>query len=84
MANTFDWIEIRARDAEEAARFYKNVFGWCVTEKTTANGSAVLLFDTGSEPRMQNLRRGGIWSKPQGQSLGVVFYIVPSIPTRLG
>lgn len=76
MANTFDWIEIRARDAEEAARFYEKVFGWCVTEKATADGSAVLLFDTGGEPRMQNLRRGGIWSKPQGESLGIVVYIV--------
>jgi predicted enzyme related to lactoylglutathione lyase len=76
VANTFDWIEIRARDAEETARFYENVFGWRMTEKATADGTAVWLFDTGGEPRIENLRRGGIWSRPSDESLGVVVYIV--------
>jgi predicted enzyme related to lactoylglutathione lyase len=85
VANTFDWIEIRTRDAEETVRFYENVFGWRVTGEATADGTAVWLFDTGGEPRMQNLRRGGIWSRPSDESLGVVVYIlVEDIEATLG
>lgn len=76
MANTFDWIEIRARHVEKAARFYEQVFGWRMTEKATADGSDVLLFDTGAEPRVENLRRGGIWTGPAGEAPGVVVYIL--------
>jgi len=76
MANTFDWIEIRTRDVETTATFYESLFGWKVTEKETANGFAVWIFDTGGEPRVQNLRRGGIWLRPEGEPLGVVVYVV--------
>jgi predicted enzyme related to lactoylglutathione lyase len=76
MANTFDWIEIRTRDIETTATFYESLFGWKVTEKETADGFDVWIFDTGGEPRVQNLRRGGIWLRPKGESLGVVVYIV--------
>jgi len=76
MPNTFAWIEIKTRDIEAAARFYEKVFGWRVTHTDTADGSAVWLFDTGGEPRIENLRRGGIWQKPPGEALGVVVYIV--------
>ena len=75
MGNTFDWIEIRARDAE-TVRFYEHVFGWRMTERTTADGSTVWLFDTGGEPRLENLRRGGIWSRPAGERPGVVVYVL--------
>jgi predicted enzyme related to lactoylglutathione lyase len=74
--NTFDWFEICTRDIETTAHFYENLFGWRIIEKEIANGSAVWLFDTGSEPRTQNLRRGGIWVRPQDEPLGVVVYIV--------
>jgi predicted enzyme related to lactoylglutathione lyase len=76
MANTFDWVEIKTRDVEETATFYENLFGWKVIEKETAEGFEVWIFDTGGEPRVQNLRRGGIWARPKGEPLGVVVYIV--------
>ena len=76
MSNTFDWIEIRTSDIEKTAQFYESLFGWRITEKETAGGSEVWIFDTGSEPRLQNLRRGGIWLRPQSEPLGIVVYIV--------
>ena len=76
MANTFDWIEIRTSDIVTTATFYESVFGWKTTDKETADGLDVWIFDTGGEPRVQNLRRGGIWLRPKGEPLGVVVYIV--------
>lgn len=76
MANTFDWIEIRTSDMETTATFYESLFGWKTTDKETADGSDVWIFDTGGEPRVQNLRRGGIWLRPKGGPLGVVVYVV--------
>ena len=64
MANTFGWIEIRTRDIETTASFYEALFGWKVIEKETADGFDVWIFDTGGEPRVQNLRRGGIGLRP--------------------
>ena len=75
MTNTFDWIEIRTNDIEKTADFYESLFGWRITAKETAGGSDVWLFDTGGEPRMENLRRGGIWLRPEGEPLGTVVYI---------
>ncbi len=76
MANTFDWVEIRTRDTKKSAKFYENLFGWKVIEKENAEGLDVWIFDTGGEPRIQTLRRGGIWLRPEGEPLGVVVYIV--------
>jgi len=76
MANTFDWIEIRTSNIETTATFYESVFGWKITDKELAGGSDVWIFDTGGEPRVQNLRRGGIWLRPTRESLGVVVYVV--------
>lgn len=76
MANTFDWIEIRTNDIGKSAAFYRAVFGWEVTDREKAEGEDVWIFDTGSEPRTQNLRRGGIWLRPKGDALGLVVYIV--------
>jgi predicted enzyme related to lactoylglutathione lyase len=76
MANTFDWIEIMTRDIETTAAFYEDVFDWKVIKKDTADGSDVWIFDTGGEPRMENLRRGGIWLRPLHEPVGVVVYIV--------
>lgn len=76
MANTFDWIEIKTKNIEETANFYESLFGWKIIEKETAEGLDVWIFDTGSEPRVQNLQRGGIWLRPEGEPLGVVVYIV--------
>lgn len=72
MANTFDWIEIRTSNIETTADFYESLFGWKISERETA----YWIFDTGSEPRVQNLRRGGIWLRPKGEPLGLVVYIV--------
>ena len=76
MPNTFDWIEIKTSDLETTARFYEQIFGWRITKKVDANGTPVWIFDTGDEPRMENLRRGGIWLRPKGEPLGIVVYIV--------
>jgi predicted enzyme related to lactoylglutathione lyase len=76
MSNTFDWIEIRTSDIEKTAHFYESLFGWRITEKETAGGFEVWIFDTGGEPRLQNLRRGGIWLRPKSEPLGIVVYIV--------
>ncbi len=84
MSNTFDWIEVRTNDVESTAYFYEQLFGWTITAKETADGFAVWLFDTGNEPRIENLRRGGIWLRPQGEPLGLVVYVlVEDIETML-
>jgi predicted enzyme related to lactoylglutathione lyase len=76
MANTFDWVEIMTGDLEETASFYQQLFGWKVTHRDTADGFDVGIFDTGGEPRLENLRRGGIWERPPGEALGVMVYVV--------
>ena len=76
MANTFDWIEIRTSQVEETARFFESLFGWQITQKLDADGSPVWLFDTGGEPRLENLRRGGFWLRPVVEQPGVVVYIL--------
>jgi len=78
MANTFDWIEIMTTNIEETANFYEILFGWKIIQKDIAEGLDVWIFDTGGEPRVQNLRRGGIWLRPNDESLGVVVYIAVS------
>ncbi len=76
MANTFDWVEIRTRDTEKAAKFYEDLFGWKVVRRETADGSDYWIFDTGDEPRVENLRRGAMWLRPDNDDLGVVVYVV--------
>lgn len=55
MANTFDWVEIRVQDTERTAAFYEDLFGWQIIRKETAGGSDYWIFDTGDEPRLENL-----------------------------
>ena len=76
MTNTFDWIEIRSRNIEATADFYERLFGWKVTQKVSADELPVWLFDTGSQPRLENLRRGGIWLRPDDEPVGFVVYIL--------
>lgn len=76
MANTFDWIEIRTRDVQRAAEFYGSLFGWQVVRRETADGSDYWIFDTGDEPRVQNIRRGALWLRPDDAHPGVVVYVV--------
>ncbi|MCK4452459.1 MAG: VOC family protein, partial [Anaerolineae bacterium] len=76
MANTFDWVEIRTRDTDKAAKFYEDLFGWKVVRRETADGSDYWIFDTGDEPRVENLRRGAMWLRPGDDNLGVVVYVV--------
>lgn len=85
MANTFDWVEIRTRDIEKAADFYEKLFGWKTIRKETAEGFDYWIFDTGDTPRVENIRRGGMWLRPNDDSLGVIVYIaVDDIDTVLG
>lgn len=76
MSNTFDWVEIRTRDIARAGDFYENVFSWRVVDRETADGSDYWIVDTGDEPRVENLRRAGIWLTPEGRGVGVVVYVV--------
>ena len=76
MANTFDWVEIHVTDVERAADFYRELFGWSVVKKDTADGSDVCIFDTGGTPRTENLSRGGLWLRPASERLGVVVYVL--------
>lgn len=73
MANTFDWVEIRTRNLEKASEFYRRLFGWKVIEKT--NGSDYWIFDTGAEPRIHNIRRGGLSLGSGSKTFGVFVYI---------
>ena len=76
MANTFDWVEIRTRDTDKATKFYEDLLGWKVVRKETADGSDYWIFDTGDEPRVENLRRGALWLRPDDADHGVVIYVV--------
>lgn len=76
MPNTFDWVEIRVSDVEKTAQFYETLFGWRIAQKETAEGSDYWIFGTGDKPRMENIKRGGMWLRPEGESVGVVVYIV--------
>jgi predicted enzyme related to lactoylglutathione lyase len=76
MANTFDWIEIRVPHTETAAAFYESLFGWQVVRQETADGSDYWIFDTGGQPRSENLRRGAYWLRSNEAHLGVVPYVV--------
>lgn len=73
--NTFDWIEIRTRDTRTAAAFYKTILGWELVRMETADGADYWIFDTGYEPRLENLRRVGLWMRPDGADLGIVVYL---------
>ncbi len=45
-------------------------------QKETTEGFDYWIFDTGGEPRVQNIQRGGIWLRPEDEPLGVVVYII--------
>ena len=75
MTNTFDWIEIRTHDVEKTAAFYESLFGWKILNKGSTAGFPVWIFDTGDNPRIENLRRGGIWLRPDSEPAGIVVYI---------
>ena len=84
MMNTFGWVENRTGDVQRAARFYERLFGWELIRRETADGSDDWILDTGEEPRMENLRRGGLWFRPDDADLGVVVYVnVEDIDTLL-
>jgi len=71
----FDWLDIRTRDVQRAAAFYESLFGWQVVRKETADGSSYWILDTGNVPRVENLRRGGLWLRPDDADLGLVVYV---------
>jgi len=76
MASTFDWVEIRTSDMEATASFYERLFGWRVVRREAAGESAYWIFDTGGEPRTENLRCGGMWQRAAGEGPGVVVYVL--------
>jgi len=76
VTHTFDWIEIRTHDIEATAAFYESLLGWRITDKQIADGLDVWILDTGGEPRVENLRRGGIWLRPKSEPLGFVVYVL--------
>jgi predicted enzyme related to lactoylglutathione lyase len=76
MANTIDWVEIRTGDIERAEHFYMELFGWETIAREATEGQEYWIFDTGEEPRVENLRRVGMWARPTGEKLGAVVYIV--------
>jgi predicted enzyme related to lactoylglutathione lyase len=76
MFNTFDWVEIRTNDMDKTFQFYEELFGWQIIAKDKADGSEVWIFDTGGEPRLSDIRRGGLWQRSDGDPLGVVVYIL--------
>ena len=76
MANTIDWVEIRTVDIERAEHFYMELFGWETISREATEGQEYWIFDTGEEPRVENLRRVGMWARPIGEKLGAVVYIV--------
>ncbi len=45
-------------------------------QKETTEGFDYWIFDTGGEPRVQNIQRGGLWLRPEDEPLGVVVYII--------
>jgi predicted enzyme related to lactoylglutathione lyase len=63
-------------DAQRAALFYETLFGWQVVHKETADGSDYWIFDTGDEPRAENLGRGALWLRPDDADHRVVVYVV--------
>jgi predicted enzyme related to lactoylglutathione lyase len=75
MTNTFDWIEIRTQDIEDVAHFFAELFGWQVLERIAEDGSPYWIFDTGQEPRVENLRRGAFWLRPGREKPRTVVYI---------
>jgi len=75
MANTFDWIEIRTQDVEDTARFFAELFGWQVLQRIAEDGSPYWIFDTGGEPRLENLRRGAFWLRPASEPPRTVVYV---------
>jgi predicted enzyme related to lactoylglutathione lyase len=74
--NTFDWVEIKTKNIKRAANFYQSLFDWKIIDKDKADGSDVWIFDTGSQPRIKNLQRGGLWLKIKDESIGIVVYIL--------
>lgn len=75
MVNTFDWIEIRTQDVEDTAHFFEQVFGWKILQRIAEDGSPYWIFDTGEDPRLENLRRGALWLRPAGDAPRTVAYI---------
>jgi predicted enzyme related to lactoylglutathione lyase len=75
MANSFEWIEIRAGSVEDTAHFYKFLFGCRITEKLTTAGFDVQRLDTGWE-RAHNLSRGGGARRKNCKTQGLVSWQV--------
>jgi len=48
--SAFVHMELSTRDPEAAKRFYKELFGWKLTDQKMADGSVYTMFDTRSGP----------------------------------
>jgi hypothetical protein len=83
MAATWDWVEIRTHDVEATAKFYEELFGWKVTDRVVVDDSPVWLFETGGQPRVEDLSRGGIWLRKGEAPRIVVYVLVDDLDTSL-
>jgi predicted enzyme related to lactoylglutathione lyase len=85
MPNTFDWVELNAKNLDMLSEFYKNVFGWEIKNIENIQGYEFRIFTTGGKPRVENLSRFGIWQNPTKSTNGLLVYIwVENIDTILG
>ena len=76
MANTFDWIELGTHNVRRAAEFYRRLFGWQVVQKESEDGADYWIFDTGDEPRLENLRRGALCLRSECAGRGTLAYVL--------
>ena len=83
MINTIDWFEIQTENISETAEFYKELFGWQIIKETYSDGSPYWIFDTGTNPRVENLRRGAFLLKQNQQPKVVFFILVNDIDSTL-
>jgi len=75
MPNTFDWIELNAKNLDKLSAFYRNVFGWEIITRENIQGYEFRIFNTGGKPRVENISRFGIWQNPTKSTNGPLVYI---------
>ena len=75
MPNTFDWVELNAKNLDKLSAFYRNVFGWEIINRENIQGYEFRIINTGGIPRVENISRFGIWQNPTKSTNGPLVYI---------
>jgi predicted enzyme related to lactoylglutathione lyase len=75
MPNTFDWIELNAKNLDKLSAFYRNIFGWEIITRENIQGYEFRIFNTRGKPRVENISRFGIWQNPTKSTNGPLVYI---------